>query len=800
MNKLNLKAAVRNLRKKRLFAFVNIGGLTFGMLCALFIGTYVMHEFSYDKFYPDHERVYRVNVNRDKGGLVEKGVIGPTALKPYLDQSIGHVEYAARLQRTGASVFKQGQEYFKEYGGFYADVEFLDLFGVELVEGNRTTALLQPDAIVISESLRQKYFGSELALGKTLTIAGAYDGVSQAYLVKGVYADFPGNSHLSPDYLYSFEKLRMKQNRPVDAEWTNFNAFTYVKLHKEVAVEEVNGLIENVIVKSSTQYDMSGNTLVLQPIVEVHMQDFVAFGDMPGQVKKSSAYILMGIGMLILALVCINFFNLSTARSLERAREVGVRKSVGASRGSLIGLYLTETGLQVILSLLLALILFEVSGDFFGGLLGTDLSMGDMISGLGFVNFLAFAFALVAVLVLGAGFYPSIIISGFKPVEALKGKIRLNKSKFNLGKSLLVIQFIITLAIGIVASIIYSQVDYMENIDPGYDRQSVISVQLFDSEGLTAFGESLSANPLISSVTYVDDNLQQIFNSSSDYGWEGKPDNEQVRVYRLSIHNNFLESMGIELLEGRAFDPDLASDDNAVILNENAARLMGISSLDNFPTIKKGEEQLLNVVGIVSNFKAGDFREDSKPVVLYRNPGRFYQAYIRLNSENTALALKNVEEKWKEAMPEKPFEYRFLDDQYERLLAKDRQTSQVLLFFTALSILISFIGLFGMIRLRVQNRLKELGIRKILGASFRQVIGAVSREFVFYLLLAVLVGIPLAIYAGNIWLAEFAERITVTAMLPASVILLMTAIGLITLLFSTMPLTRLNLVETLKED
>lgn len=800
MNKLNLKTATRNLRKKRLFAFVNIGGLTFGMLCALFIGTYVMHEFSYDKHYPDYDRIYRVNVNKDKDGLVERGVIVPTGLKPYFDDQVGQVEYATRLQRTGASIFEKDQEYFKEYDGFYADVDFFKLFGVNLLEGDAATALTQPDGIVISERLKRKYFGDQPALGETLSIAGSYNRVSQTYQVKGVYPDFPDNTHLSPNYLYSFEKLRLKQRRPVDAEWTNFNAFTYVKLHEKVNAGTVNDLIKDVVVESSTQYDMSGNTVVLQPISEIHLQGFVAFGDVPGQVKKSSIYILMGIGVLILLLVCINFFNLSTARSLERAREVGVRKSVGASRANLIGLYLTETGLQVILSLLLALILFEVSGDYFSGLLGTNLSMADMINGLGFTNFLVFAFSLVAVLIFGAGFYPSIIISGFKPVDSLKGKIRLNQSRFSMGKSLLVVQFIITLSISIVASIIYTQVDYMAKADPGYDRQSVISVQMFDSEGLTTFGESLSANPLITSVTYLDDNLQNVFNSSSDYAWEGKPDNEAFRIYRLSIHDNFLESMGIELLQGRAFDPDLTNDGKAVILNENAAKLMGISSLDNFPTIRKGDEEILNVIGIVANFKAGDFREDGKPVVLYRNPGRFYQAYIRLNSEAIPAALAGVEEQWKKVMPDAPFEYRFLDDQYERLLAKDRQTSAVLLFFTGLSILISFIGLFGMIRLRVQNRLKELGIRKILGASFRQVVGSVSREFAIYLVLAVLVGIPLAIYTGNIWLAEFAERISVTLMLPASVVLIMAAIGLITLLFSTLPLTRLNLVDTLKED
>lgn len=800
MNRLNLKSAIRNLRKKQLFALVNIGGLTFGMLCALFIGTYVMHELSYDQFYPDYDRIYRVNVNRDKGGLVEKGVILPTGLKPYFDEHIGQVESSVRLQRSGPAIFEKGQEFFKETGGFYADTEFFSLLCIELSEGDAATALLHPEAMLISESLKQKYYGDAPVLGKSITISRTFDKAASTYQIMGVYPDFPGNSHLSPDYLLSIEKLRLKQKRPIDAEWTNFNAFTFVKLSENVKVDDVNALIRDAIVESSTQYDMSGNTVALQPIADVHLQDFVAFGDMPGQVKKSSIYILSGIGVLILVLVCINFFNLSTARSLERAKEVGVRKSVGASRGNLIGLYLTETGLQVIVSLLMALILFEVSGDYFGTLLGTNLSMGDMVNSLGLINFLSFSFALVSMLIVGAGFYPAFIISGFRPVESLKGKVKLSSAKFSLGKSLLVIQFVITLAIGIVASVIYSQVDYMENIDPGYNRQSVISVQLFDSEELKSFGEGLATNPLINSVTYLDDNLQQIFNSSADYGWEGKPEDQQVRVYRLSVDNNFLESMGMELLQGRSFDPDLRSDDKVVILNENAAKLMGVSRVDDFPTITKGENETLNVIGIVADFKAGDFRENDKPVVLYRNPDRFYQAYIRLNDQNIPAALKSVEDKWKSAIPGTPFEYRFLDDQYERLLAKDRQTSAALLFFTSLSILISFIGLFGMIRLRVQNRLKELGIRKILGATIRQVIGAVSKEFVLYLSLAVLIGIPLAIYTGNLWLAEFAERIKVTAMLPLTVILLMTSIGLITLLFSTIPLTRLNLVETLKED
>ena len=799
MNKNNLKSAIRNLRKKSLFAIVNIGGLTFGLLCALFIGTYVLHEFSYDKFYPDADRIYRTHLDIDRSGITQKGVIVPTGLKPYLDERIAQIEHTARFQRAGAFVFEKQQEFIKEESGFYTDTEFFDIFSPDLLEGDVRNVLNEPQDIAISETLSKKYFGNESPLGKSISIAGAFSGAKETYIVSGVFADFPSNSSLSPAYLFSIEKLRERQRRPIDEEWSNYNAFTFVKLHQSSDLAAVNALISDAIVQGNTGYDMTGTRVSLQAISDIHMQSFVAFGDLSGQVKSSAIFMLIGIGVLILSLVCINFFNLSTTRSLERAREIGVRKSIGASRIQLIKLYLSETALQVVFSLLLALILFEISGEYLGSLLGSKLSMDVMLSSIGLINFVIMVAGLVLILIFGAGFYPALVISGFKPVESLKGKVNLGRSGFNLGKSLLVIQFIITLSICIVASVIYAQVSYMEKANPGYDRKGVVSVRLFDSEKLHAFGEKLSATPLINSVTYVDDNIYQIFNSSTDYSWDNKSADVDIRVNRLSVANDFLQVMNIRLLKGRSFDASLQSDDAAVILNQTAAKLMGIDSVEDFPTIKKGESTL-NVIGIVSDFMAGDFREENKPIVLYRNPGRFFQAYLRLNPENKAVALTSVEAVWKEIVPEKPFEYHFLEDQYQRLLEKDRQMSSVLLFFTGVSILISFIGLFGMIRLRVQNRVKELGIRKILGASFRQVIHAVSREFVLYLLLAVLVGVPLAVYTGNLWLAEFTNRISIGVVLPLLVIAFMSGISLVTLFFSTRPLTRMNLVETLKED
>jgi len=799
MNNLEFKTALRSLRKKRLFALVNMGGLTFGLLCALFIGTYVLHQFSFDKHHPDAESIYRVLLNRDSNGLKEKSVLGPTGMKPLLDENLAQVKLAARIQRAGQMVFGAGEEFLKENGGFYADKSYLELFGTSLVEGNESNALDEPYGLVISQSLKEKYFGDEPAVGKTLELSSAYRTEFNEYVVRGVFADVPKNAHFRPDYLLSMERLRLRQNRPIDAEWSNFNAFTYVKLAEGVDKVELEGLIDKAIETTSANFDERGHSVFLQPIADIHMQDFVAFGEIPGQVSRSTMFILMGIGGLILILVCINFFNLSMARSLERAKEVGVRKSVGASRFQLIRLYLIEGGIQVAVSLLLAVILFEMSGNVISSYLGIPVSMAQMTTGLGIGTFIAFAILLCSVLIIGAGMYPALVLSGFQPVEALKGKVKLKSNRFSLRQSLLVIQFMITLVIGIVASIIYSQVNFMETADPGYARESTVSFQVFDDDKMSRFAQELRTNPLVGSVTFGDGNIWELFNSSSDYNWEGRPEDQQYRVYRLSIDNNFIDAMDITLLEGRSFDEKLASDSSSVILNESAATLMGISSLADFPTIRKGET-VLNVVGIVKDFQVGSFRQANRPVVLWHNPGRLFNAYVRLNSTNKAAALKSIETTWKEVMPKKPFEYRFLDEAYEAILEKDRVTSQVLLFFTGLSILISFIGLFGMIRLRVQYRQKEMGIRKILGATFVQILNVVSKEFAIYLFLAVLAGIPIAVILGRSWLDKFADRISIGISQPVLVVLGMGLIALCTLLLSAFPLNRLNLVETLKDE
>ncbi|OEK00792.1 hypothetical protein BFP97_04390 [Roseivirga sp. 4D4] len=798
MNKY-LKSAYRNLIKRKLFSFVNITSLTFGLVCALFIGTYVIYEFSYDKEIDDVERTYRVNSVWKESQV---GVIVQTAIKPYMDKNMGQVEMSTRVQRTGPFVFKVGDVIIRERNGYYADPEVFDVLDIDLALGSREEALKGVQTIVISEKFAQKYFGDQNPLGKQIQTDEDIDGKPMRLTVAAVFKDVPANRHFRPDYLISIDIIRGFQSRPIDQEWGNSNCFTYLKLLPDVTEDQINSQISNIVVENS-EYDMTGYALRLQAVSDIHMQDFVAFGDIPGQVSKRNMLILAGIGFLIVLLVCINFFNMSTARSLERAKEIGVRKSIGASRSNVMVQFMTESALQVTVGMVLSIILFEVLGDLLTEFTGLRFNTGTMVESLGYLNFSLFILSLWVVLVIGSGFYPSLVISKFKPVDSLKGKVNIGRSSVSLRKVLLVLQFTITLTIGVVAVVVYSQVKYMQAKDPGFERDAVVSVDLFDDGIKSTFVEALNKNPLIEAVTFTDSDVIRIFNSSKGYSWEGKSEEDDITIYHMSIDDNFVTSMNISVVEGRNFDFELSTDKDAVILNQAAAKLMGIESLEGSPMVTRGRgenEKQLNVIGIVKNFQTGTLREKDKPMLMYQNPNRLFRAYIKLSENRRADAIAGIESVWNSLVSDQPFEYQSLAEGYNRILAKDKASGNTLLFFTVVSVAISFFGLFGMTSLNIQSRMKELGIRKILGAHYRDIFAAVSRQFQYTMLTALVLGVPLAWYLGSEWLNGFAHRINVTAIIPLIVVLGMTFIGLVTIYFCTQKFTRINPVQTLREQ
>lgn len=794
-----LKSAYRNLIKKRLFSLVNITSLTFGLVSALFIGTYVIYEFSYDKDIKDHQSVFRIN-NVYKGDRTN--VIVPTAIKPYLDTNVDQIDLAARVQRTGPKVFRVDDLQIRERNGYYADPEILDILSIELEHGAIEEALVNNESVIISEDLSQKYFPDQLAIGKEIEIDVYYQNDPIKLSVSGVFKDIKPNNHFRPDYLISVDVLKKGQRKPLNEEWGNSNCFTYLKLRSEVGKKQVNDLIANLLVENN-EFDMSGNVLQLQAVSDIHMQDFVPFGDIPGQVSESNMWILAGIGLLIVLLVCINFFNMSTARSLERAKEIGVRKSIGASRVNVMIQFLTESALQVTIGLVLSVILIEVLDESLTSLTGLNFSVDAMISSLGYFNFVLFVLSLWSFLVIGSGFYPALVISKFKPVDSLKGKVNVGKSKVSLSKVLLVLQFTITLSIGIVAVIVYTQVQYMQVKDPGFQRDAMVSVDLFDDDIKTTFVEQIKQNPLIETVTFTDSNVIDIFNSSTGYSWPNKSEEEEPIIYHMSIDEAFLSSMNLSLIEGRNFDKDLTTDKNAIIINEAAAKIMGIETLEGFPVITQGKdayEKKLNVVGLIKNFQSGSLRQKDKPMILYRNPRRLFRAYLKLSESDIAGSIAAIEGVWNSLVPNEPFEYKSLDEGYERILAKDKASGNTLLFFTMVSVVISFFGLFGMTSLNIQSRMKELGIRKILGAHYKDIFGAVSKEFKYTMLIALVLGVPLAWFLGGQWLNEFTHRIDLTSTIPLLVVVGMSTIGLLTIYFCTKKFTRINPVQTLREN
>ncbi|GJM28951.1 MAG: ABC transporter permease [Cyclobacteriaceae bacterium] len=766
MLKNYLKSALRNLWRYKGHSAINILGLAIGMACLILIMLYVKSELSYDKFHQHKDQLYLLNIqttNPQTGDQVKR-VIGPYRLADELAVDFPDFEQIIRIApRGGESVEIADQIYIEERLAF-VDPGVFQTFTFPLIQGNPQTALDDPYSVVITPKTAQKYFGEVNALGKTVRIRD-FD-----FAVTGIMEEIPEQSQFRCDILVSMNCAPQAFSRIVRENWGEGYVWTVVKVPEGKDAEDfLPRLAEFTDTKLKDWADFSP-VINMHPLTDVYLdsKDFEGF-----QAGGDRTYVIAFsfIALFILLIACINFINLATARSSLRAKEVGLRKVVGAERSQIIGQFLSESTILAVICLVLAVILAKICLPYFSELADRDITWPI------FKDLPMLLVMLVVTLFVGlaAGSYPALLISGFKPVNILSGKLKMGFKGAGLRKMLVTFQFATSILLLIITSVVYQQLDYCRSMNLGFDKEHLVRLggtSLSMREKYDQFQNELLTNSNI--VNAAASSRVPPGSLSSNLGTrpEGIPEDQQRGMQTVWTDYDFLETMGFELAAGRSFSRDFPSDaSNAFIINEAAVREIGWT---NESAIDKtfGSSEITDwdagqwvprdgkVIGVLKDFHFESLKEEIVPTVYFIAPYMAWNYVVRITPEQTAETIQFIEDKWKQFNPEQPFEYTFVDESYDQLYKDEERQGKIFAVFASLAIFIACLGLVGMASFTAERRKKEVGIRKVLGASSSNVVLLLSREFTFLVVLALLIASPLAWIIIRNWLEGFAYQVT----------------------------------------
>ena len=751
-----IKITLRHIKRYKTYTFLNIFGLIVGFTCSFLIFLYVRYELSYDQYHENAETVYRV-VQKQTGNVwLGTDMWNATSgmLKPTLLENFPEVVKAVRVYHRGGTVY-HNKNYFLERRFFIVEPEFLEIFTFPLVKGDPGTCLSQPRSILLTEVMALKYFGNEDPMGKTFTVSNI------DYMITGILKDIPKNSHFTFDFLASFSTIYSESlvRRESIEQWGNNHYSTYIQLRKgvdtDVLEEKITGIIKDL--RDSRRY----TEYHLQPITDIHLHSRVNREFEPNSDIRY-VYIFSAIAFLLLLIASFNYMNLSTAQAFFRAKEVGIRKVIGANRRQVSLQFLGEAVLFALIALVVSYFLIQILLPSFSSFVQRDLDF-NLVKGLG----VAFLFILIAFLAgVVSGSYPAIFLSALHPLGVL-GRSKAGGSKKSLvfRNTLVVAQFIISISMIISTMVLYRQLNYIKNRNLGFEKENIVNFYVYD-RGLRNKYETFR-NELIHHQGILDlTGSSSLFDYNSTGGsgwWEGKQENENINFYRLFVDDNFFDFYGIRLLEGRFFSREMATDqDEAFILNETAVKSIGwvkpLGKLFRHWTQKKGE-----VIGVVDDFHFQSLRLHIESLVITLHSDSSSRSYfsVKLKAGDVFNTLKFIEAKYKEFSPGYPFSYSFLDDRLNDIYLTERRLGLIFSSFTGIAIIVSCLGLFGLGSFTAEKRTKEIGIRKVLGASIFKIVFMLSKEFIRWIILAAAAAVPIAWYAMNKWLDNFAYRINI---------------------------------------
>ena len=780
------KVALRNLSRNKVYSIINIAGLAIGMVCCVLILLWVQDELSYDRFHQRADNLYRVTETWHYQGETKCEALTSSLLAPALKEECPEINLATRFSPGGEQLIKCDDKRFQNDVVAQGDNDFFQMFSFPLVKGNQKTALIDPFSVVISEKMSRKYFGNENPLGRLLNID------RRDFTVTGVMENIPDDSHLQFDCLVPFESRREWLKKVTD-KWLVSAYATYVLVDGEVSRNQMEQKISSVLAKHIS--DTTG-TLGLQPIKDIHLYSagMELSGGEPGDIRY--VYMFSAMAVLILLIACINFMNLSTARSGSRAKEIGVRKVVGADKKQIRKQFFGESILLSFVALAVSLALLEVLLPAVSSWLGKPLGL-DLAGRPELVLALVGLALLTGVL---AGSYPALLLSSFKPIRVLKAAGSPGSRGATLRKTLVVIQFAASVFLIISALVISGQLGFMTKGDLGFDQDHLLFVRMRGGflEDYQSIKGTLLQNPDVISVS-AGWPPKSTHWASQEVDWEGKDAKKEVVMCRYNVDFGYVNTLGMEVVKGRDFSQEFATDQKeAFLVNEEAVRQMGLE--DPIGKQFSYEGRGGKIVGVVRDFHQGSLRDPIYPLVLQIDSEKLYYLLVRLKPGAVPEIRSLLESRWQQTASDFPFEYHFLDQTIEGFYRAEQRMGTIFRWSTFLAVLISCMGLFGLAAFAAEKRTKEIGIRKVLGASAASIVKLLSKEIILLVLLANLIAAPVAYYAMTRWLENFAYRTSLGWWIFAAGGLLTLLITLITVGFQAVKAALTNPVETLRYE
>ena len=775
-----LTVTFRNIRRQKMYSLINISGLAIGLASCLLLLLWVRDELSFDRFHTHADSLYRVVIRSDNTDyLIVPGGLAP-ALKAEIPEIVNTMRTAPNQQR----LLQHGEVRFYEDDVLLADPSLFEMFDFAFLQGDPGAALNAPDKVVLTESLARKLFGGDMPLGKTLIM-----NAGQECRVSGIIEDIPHNSHFRFSMVRSFEIIPEHLKKWDNSQWN-----TYVQLRDDAAVEDVNSKITALVRRYRSN---SESLFYLQPLKDTRLYSsaFQYDSALRGDIKY--VYIFSALALFILLIACINFMNLSTARSGNRAQEVGLRKVVGAGRKDLIRQFFGESLILAFIALVLALGLMVLGLPLFNALSGKHLSLA--VAADAHVWLLLAGVALAAGLVSGS--YPALLLSAFHPARVLKGWAGTGARGGVFRKALVVLQFTFTVFLIIGTFTIFNQLRFMQQSRLGFEREHILYMQM--RGGLNERYEAVKAELLDSSaILDVTTSYVPLTIGSGCYGvWDGKRPEDEVHMYVASVDSNFVDFFGMEMAAGRFFSPEFPSDrTEAFVINEAAARAMKMSDAVGQRFGIAGGQILGRIIGVVEDFHYRPLHEAIEPFVFIWRPEQFWQMAVKVAPGRMPAALGHLESTWEVFAPGFPPNYQFVDATLDNRYQTERRTGALFRYFTALAVLIACLGLFGLASFMAEQRTKEIGVRKVLGASVSGLAALLTREFARWVLLGNLVAWPLAYWAAQSWLQGFAYRTQVKLWLFPAAGALSLAVALLTVGYQAVRAARSHPIDALRYE